>query len=244
MCRSIGLTDVPACGNNAEVLAHHGLDAGLDRSPRSRLTCIPRIVHWMDDVRRAETAARRSKSARRSTTAARQRRARRRRRCTRAVARPPRPPTVGRLPAPKRGEILGRAASLLRERTTSSARSSDGNRQTVEVPAAEVASSADLAVFMESEGSRFYGKTMTSPIAESVGADRSARRLACVRRSCRSTARWPGSHGKPFRRCSAATPLSRNRTRRRRTLRSCSDVCFMTPDCLRGCTRSCPGDRR
>jgi transketolase len=25
--RSIGLTDVPACGSNAEVLAHHGLDA-------------------------------------------------------------------------------------------------------------------------------------------------------------------------------------------------------------------------
>ena len=25
--RSIGLSDVPACGNNAEVLAHHGLDA-------------------------------------------------------------------------------------------------------------------------------------------------------------------------------------------------------------------------
>jgi len=24
--RSLGLTDVPACGNNAEVLAHHGLD--------------------------------------------------------------------------------------------------------------------------------------------------------------------------------------------------------------------------
>src|SRR5205085_10222900 len=31
--------------------------------------------------------------------------------------------------------------------------------------AAEVASSADLAAFMESEGSRLYGKTMTSPIA-------------------------------------------------------------------------------
>src|SRR5262249_52721394 len=30
--------------------------------------------------------------------------------------------------------------------------------------AAEVASSADLGVFMESEGSRFYGRTMTSPI--------------------------------------------------------------------------------
>src|SRR5262249_57909369 len=29
---------------------------------------------------------------------------------------------------------------------------------------AEVGSSADLAVFMESEGSRFYGRTMTSPI--------------------------------------------------------------------------------
>jgi hypothetical protein len=24
---SLGLTDVPACGTNAEVLAHHGLDA-------------------------------------------------------------------------------------------------------------------------------------------------------------------------------------------------------------------------
>ena len=35
--RSIGLTDVPACGNNAEVLAHHGLDpAGIVRTV---LTC-------------------------------------------------------------------------------------------------------------------------------------------------------------------------------------------------------------
>jgi transketolase len=25
--RSLGLTDIPACGSNAEVLAHHGLDA-------------------------------------------------------------------------------------------------------------------------------------------------------------------------------------------------------------------------
>ena len=33
--RSIGLTDVPACGNNAEVLAHHGLDAdGIARGVR------------------------------------------------------------------------------------------------------------------------------------------------------------------------------------------------------------------
>ena len=25
--QSLGLTDLPACGSNAEVLAHHGLDA-------------------------------------------------------------------------------------------------------------------------------------------------------------------------------------------------------------------------
>ena len=36
--RSIGLTDVPACGNNAEVLAHHGLDAAS--IARTVLTCI------------------------------------------------------------------------------------------------------------------------------------------------------------------------------------------------------------
>jgi len=72
----------------------------------------------------------------------------------------------GRMPAPKRGEILGRAAALLRAR----------EREFAEIvhletgkpwknAAAEVGSSADLGVFMESEGSRFYGKTMTSPIA-------------------------------------------------------------------------------
>jgi transketolase len=34
--RSLGLTDVPACGTNAEVLAHHGLDAaGIARVARS-----------------------------------------------------------------------------------------------------------------------------------------------------------------------------------------------------------------
>ena len=36
--RSAGLTDIPVCGNNAEVLAHHGLDAaGIARTAR---TCI------------------------------------------------------------------------------------------------------------------------------------------------------------------------------------------------------------
>ena len=37
--RSLGLTDVPACGSNAEVLAHHGLDAAsIAQAVR---TCIP-----------------------------------------------------------------------------------------------------------------------------------------------------------------------------------------------------------
>jgi alpha-ketoglutaric semialdehyde dehydrogenase len=72
----------------------------------------------------------------------------------------------GRLAAPRRGEVLGRVARLLREREESFA-------AVIQVEtgkpwknaAAEVTSSADLALFMEGEGSRFYGKTMTSPIA-------------------------------------------------------------------------------
>jgi alpha-ketoglutaric semialdehyde dehydrogenase len=72
----------------------------------------------------------------------------------------------GRLAAPKRGEVLGRVADLLRAREQAFA-------AVVQIEtgkpwknaAAEVASSADLATFMEGEGSRFYGKTMTSPIA-------------------------------------------------------------------------------
>jgi transketolase len=36
--RSLGLTDIPACGNNAEVLAHHGLDAAS--IAHTVLTCI------------------------------------------------------------------------------------------------------------------------------------------------------------------------------------------------------------
>ena len=74
-------------------------------------------------------------------------------------------PAWSRLPAPRRGEILARTADLLRAR----------DRELAEIvhletgkpwknAAAEVASSADLAEFMASEGSRFYGKTMTSPI--------------------------------------------------------------------------------
>jgi aldehyde dehydrogenase (NAD+) len=74
-------------------------------------------------------------------------------------------PAWSRLPAPRRGEVLARTADLLRAR----------ERELAEIvhletgkpwknAAAEVASSADLADFMASEGSRFYGKTMTSPI--------------------------------------------------------------------------------
>ena len=72
----------------------------------------------------------------------------------------------GRLAAPKRGEVLAKVADLLRAREQVFA-------EVVQIEtgkpwknaAAEVASSADLAAFMAGEGSRFYGKTMTSPIA-------------------------------------------------------------------------------
>jgi alpha-ketoglutaric semialdehyde dehydrogenase len=69
------------------------------------------------------------------------------------------------VPAPKRGEILGRAAALLRAKEREF-----GEIVQIETgkpwknAVAEVASSADLAAFMDSEGSRFYGKTMTSPV--------------------------------------------------------------------------------
>ena len=69
------------------------------------------------------------------------------------------------VPPPKRGAILGRAAQLLREREQlfgSIVQIETGKPWKNAV--AEVASAADLAVFMEGEGSRFYGKTMPSPI--------------------------------------------------------------------------------
>ena len=70
-----------------------------------------------------------------------------------------------RTPVPKRGAILGKAAQLLREREALfgeiiQAETGKPWRNAV----AEVASSADLAVFMDGEGSRLYGKTMPSPI--------------------------------------------------------------------------------
>ena len=70
-----------------------------------------------------------------------------------------------RVPAPKRGEVLGRAASLLRskEREFGECIQSETGKPWKNA-VAEVASSADLALFMDSEGSRFYGKTMPSPI--------------------------------------------------------------------------------
>jgi alpha-ketoglutaric semialdehyde dehydrogenase len=71
-----------------------------------------------------------------------------------------------RVTPPRRGEILGRAATLLRSREREfgeivQAETGKPWKNAV----AEVASSADLGLFMESEGSRFYGKTMTSPIS-------------------------------------------------------------------------------
>jgi aldehyde dehydrogenase (NAD+) len=69
------------------------------------------------------------------------------------------------LPVPKRGALLGRAAILLREREKEfgeivQAETGKPWKNAV----AEVGSSADLAVFMEGEGSRLYGKTLPSPI--------------------------------------------------------------------------------
>ena len=70
-----------------------------------------------------------------------------------------------RTPVPKRGAILGRAAMLLREREKQfgeivQAETGKPWKNAV----AEVGSSADLAIFMEGEGSRLYGKTLPSPI--------------------------------------------------------------------------------
>jgi aldehyde dehydrogenase (NAD+) len=70
-----------------------------------------------------------------------------------------------RLPAPRRGEILGRAASLLRAREREFGeiiQTETGKPWKNAI--AEVGSSADLGLFMEGEGSRFYGKTMTTPV--------------------------------------------------------------------------------
>src|SRR5450631_3760992 len=70
-----------------------------------------------------------------------------------------------RTPAPRRGEILGRAAALLRakERELGEIVQTETGKPWKNA-VAEVASSADLGMFMEGEGSRLYGKTMTTPI--------------------------------------------------------------------------------
>lgn len=71
----------------------------------------------------------------------------------------------GRLPAPRRGDVLARAADLLRAREAvfgEIVQTETGKPWKNAV--AEVASSADLADFMAGEGSRFYGRSMTSPI--------------------------------------------------------------------------------
>jgi aldehyde dehydrogenase (NAD+) len=71
----------------------------------------------------------------------------------------------GRVPAPRRGEVLARAARLLREREREfGAIVQLETGKPWKNAVAEVGSSADLADFMAGEGSRFYGKTMTSPI--------------------------------------------------------------------------------
>jgi aldehyde dehydrogenase (NAD+) len=71
----------------------------------------------------------------------------------------------GRTPAPVRGEILGRAAGLLRAQASqlgAIVQAETGKPWKNAV--AEVGASADLGVFMQSETSRLYGRTMPSPI--------------------------------------------------------------------------------
>lgn len=71
----------------------------------------------------------------------------------------------GALPAPRRGEVLARAASLLRQREREFGESVQlETGKPWKNAVAEVASSADLADFMASEGSRFYGRTLTTPV--------------------------------------------------------------------------------
>jgi acyl-CoA reductase-like NAD-dependent aldehyde dehydrogenase len=81
-----------------------------------------------------------------------------------------------RTPAPRRGEILGRAATMLRasERELGEIVQTETGKPWKNA-VAEVSSSADLAVFMEGEGSRLYGKTMTTPVLNrSVRTERAA----------------------------------------------------------------------
>ena len=74
-------------------------------------------------------------------------------------------PEWARWPVPKRGAVLGKAAQLLRAREKEFG---DIVQQETGKPwknaVAEVASSVDLALFMEGEGSRLYGRTLPSPI--------------------------------------------------------------------------------
>jgi aldehyde dehydrogenase (NAD+) len=71
----------------------------------------------------------------------------------------------GRWPVPRRGAILGTAARLLRERETTFGKIVQHETgKPWKNAVAEVGSSADLAIFMEGEGSRLYGKTLPSPI--------------------------------------------------------------------------------
>jgi aldehyde dehydrogenase (NAD+) len=92
-----------------------------------------------------------------------------------------------RTPAPVRGEILGRVAGLLRAQESRLAEIVQAETgKPWKNALAEVRSSADLGVFMQSETSRLYGKTMTSPIPNRTVYRGS--RWESARRSCRSTA--------------------------------------------------------
>ena len=183
----IGLKEIPACGSNADVLAYHGLDgASIARTVLGTGATSPArapgtrhgdglVVSYPNSFRTGSTTPKcRRRTAARSRSGVRS--------DDRVIAQVARggaaevsralasrvgaaATTWGRWPVPKRGAVLGRAAQLLREREQlfgEIVQQETGKPWKNAV--AEVASSADLAVFMEGEGSRLYGKTLPSPI--------------------------------------------------------------------------------
>ena len=163
---------------------------------------------------RRRRAARRSRSAARSTTAS-SRRSRAappptcaRGRCGRAGGR-----SLGPAAGAARGEILGRAAALLRasEREFGEIVQTETGKPWKNA-VAEVASSADLARLHGERRQPLLRQDDDEPDRRIGRCGPCARRSASARRSCRSTARWPASPGRCFRRSCAATPSWPSRT--------------------------------
>ena len=245
--RSLGLTDVPACGTNAEVLAHHGLDA--PRRLRRPFAHVSTPSPSLDRRRRGRPSARarrsRSRSAARSTISVLAQVARgtaadvtrgggRRRGRRRRVG-----PTAG---AASRRDSRSRGRRCSAPKSASSARSSRPKPASPgRTRSPKSARRRILRVFMESEGSRFYGKTMTSPIAESHGphgarADRRVRRDHAVQQPARrhrlESVSGASVRQRRRRQVARADAVHRGRVR---------TSCCRKPACRAACIRRCRG---